>query len=464
MERYTVPAHVQDFIKAQGYPFPASDMDTYIQAWWELLHAHGDFWDYNDRSGGVYRRVHRRSIRPAKRVAKEWATLMLDEKTTVDCGEQTCTDWLAAYYSRIGFFARAQRLVQQAFALGTGAWALWLDTERGAMQVRRYSGSAVLPLSWDDDGVSECAFASQASVGGKIVDQVQMHLRRDDGYHIVSHLWDARTGREIEIEGVAEDLPTGCPTPTFAIVTPGTDNTCVELSPYGESVYADAIDTLQSVDLCYDAIMNEVDLSKMRVFISDLLIDYQRDGEQVVALPFGHDNVVFRKVDTGANSSVKDSIEVSAPAMRTAEQLQAYRAALQSMGDACGFGLHYFDIDQTGGIRTATEVSSDNSQLMRSIATHENALGASLAQISRAVLHCARSVLSISLPAEGDLRVIFDDSIIQDTQALKQQDMAEVTAGVMSPWEYRVKWYGEDETTARERVPEQGIEPSMQLG
>lgn len=51
--------------------------------------------------------------------------------------------------------------------------------------------------------------------------------------------------------------------------------------------------------------------------------------------------------------------------------------------------------------------------------------------------------LGASLPEEGDVSVIFDDSIMQDTASEKQQDMAEVTAGLMLADEYRAKWYGE---------------------
>lgn len=50
----------------------------------------------------------------------------------------------------------------------------------------------------------------------------------------------------------------------------------------------------------------------------------------------------------------------------------------------------------------------------------------------------------------------FDDSIVTDTAAEKAQDMAEVAAGLMQPWEYRVRWYGEDEETARRALLTEG--------
>lgn len=57
---------------------------------------------------------------------------------------------------------------------------------------------------------------------------------------------------------------------------PAVPNTRVDFSPYGQSVFADAVDAVQSVDLAYDALINEVDAGKMRVFLSDVMLDQQR--------------------------------------------------------------------------------------------------------------------------------------------------------------------------------------------
>lgn len=56
------------------------------------------------------------------------------------------------------------------------------------------------------------------------------------------------------------------------------------------------------------------------------------------------------------------------------------------------------------------------------------------------------------MPDEGGARVFFDDSIIQDAESEKTRGMKEVAAGLMLPWECRVRWYGESEDVARENV------------
>ena len=350
--------------------------------------------------------------------------------------------------------------------------ALWVDAGAGEVRVRRYDARMVVPLTWDEEGVTECAFVTRAFWRGRAVDQVQLHLKgaadaffsssessggaaatgpsrlTDDEsegtYRIVTACFD-RDGNRVEPEGVCPVYDTGSVWPTFALVKPAVDNTRVDMSPYGQSVFADAVDAIQAVDLCYDAMMSEIDNGKMRVFLSDVMFDTERDGKGGrVSIPFGRqDCTVFRKV-----MSTEDTIHEFAPTLRTEAQARAFRVALQTLGDLCGFGINYFDLENVGYVKTATEVSADNSALMRNIRRHERALEGAIAGICRALLAAERR-LGVELPDEGLVRVTFDDGIITDTTAEKRQDMDEVAAGLLEPWEYRAKWRGEDEATAR---------------
>ena len=592
---YWVPEHVREHLRGMGFQLPLEPMEGHIRAWHEWMQAGGSFYDYRDSDGfGRVYEVHRRSIHPAMRVCREWGSLLLNDKTQVVCESQECTDWLQSYFEQTGFFPSAQATVVRAFGMGTGAWALWIDAGRKDVRIRRYDARMVIPLSWDEERVTECAFVTRAYYRGRAVDQLQMHLlgggdggtpstafpstysqalatgsltslpiasktgagvasalpgtadmatktvagtgngggavqpstpspshgkgrvpskwKAGDGYagvipstaspsqtkaggngyggspskdgargtaqalggagaspsasspceaegnagaqpydglptyRIVTVCFD-EDGNEIQPEGVCTEYETGCPFPTFSIVKPAIENTRVDMSPYGQSIFADAIDAIQAVDLAFDAMITEVDISKMRVFLSDVMFDREQDGKKKrVAIPFGRqDCTVFRKV-----MSTDDMIQEFAPALRTASQVEALRIALQMLGDLCGFGITYFDFDSTGYVKTATEVSSDNSALMRNIARHEHVLEQSIAGIARALLHIARG-FGVDLPHEGDLKVMFDDSIIADTFQEKKQDLSEVGV-TMTVAEFRQKWYGEDLTTSEERA------------
>ncbi len=483
MDEYWVPEHVKEYLRRLGFVLPLDDMEPWIRSWDDWMGARGDFYDYRDKDGlGRVYEVHRRSIHPAMRVCKEWGSLLLNEEVKVVCDDQKATDWIGEFFSSTNFMAQAQATVVRAFGLGTGAWALWVDLDKRKVRIRHYDARMVIPLTWDEDGVTECAFVTRAFYRGKAVDQLQMHLRGGMGfsasfsspstsspmasddllgmndeetYRIVTVCFD-HEGNEIAPVGVTPVYDTGCPFPTFGIVKPAVTNTRVDMSPYGQSVFADAVDAVQAVDLTFDALVSEIDVSKMRVFLSDVLFDREKTGDKTISIPFGKtDCTVFRKV-----MSTEDTIQEFAPALRTSSQAEAFRVALQMLGDLTGFGISYFDMDDSRGfVRTATEVSSDNSALMRNIRRHENALEGAITNIARAVMSVSRG-FGEQIPGEGSVHVQYDDSIVQDVAAEKAQDMAEVGI-TLNAWEYRMKWLGEDEATARARAAEIGAGGSV---
>lgn len=304
------------------------------------------------------------------RVCQEWGSLLLNDKTMVVCEDQRCTEWLSDFLSKTGFMPAAQATVVKAFGMGTGAWALWVDADARKVRIRHYDARMVLPLSWDEEGVSECAFVTRVFYRGKAFDQLQMHLRGGLGldgglsspstpshgntaeasssqsslshgnegtYRIITALFDEK-GSIVEPSGVCAEYDTGSAFPTFTIVRPAIDNTRVDMSPYGQSVFANAIDAMQAVDIAFDAIFNEISVSKMRIFLIDVMLDKETSGTgKKITVPFGkNDCTVFRKV-----MSTDDMIQEFASALRTSSQAEAFRlpSRCSATSPASGFSI-----------------------------------------------------------------------------------------------------------------------------
>lgn len=106
----------------------------------------------------------------------------------VTCESQECTDWLSSFFSASNFWGRAQETVARAFGMGTGAFVVWMDVGRKLVKVRHYDARMVVPLSWDSEGIRECAFVTRAFLNGEGIDQLQMHAVGEDGFFIVSRL------------------------------------------------------------------------------------------------------------------------------------------------------------------------------------------------------------------------------------------------------------------------------------
>ncbi|HIS39946.1 MAG TPA: hypothetical protein IAC12_03775 [Candidatus Aphodovivens avistercoris] len=459
--QFEVPAYVRAEITSRGYAMPP-DMGEHIEQWYQWYTATHPF--YTEKYLGVDGRSHERqklSLRPARRVCREWASLIANEMQARS-ESADANEWVQGYCEDTGLYALFQRGIERAFAMGTGAMALWFDVrdEGTAIRVRRYDAKMALPLTWDEDGTTECAFCTRVSVKGKQAVQLQMHVMDAEAgtYHIVTKVW--RDGKPVppDVLGIIEDFDTGCGMSTFCLLSPAIDNTVQDTSPYGVSVFHDAVDAMRMLDTAWTALYDETDLLRAVLMVPDTMIavEADKDGEKR-AVPFGSREQRLYRL-TAASIGEEGKPYAFAPQMRTGSIHEVYADALAALGDECGFGSQYFQPDKAGGLKTATEVSADNSALMRNIRNHENALGKELGRLLTALVECARIHMGAPV-AEGfePVTVAWDDSIITDTQADKAQMLAEIAAGVVPKWMYLVRFYGMGEDEARAAMPEQAV-------
>lgn len=456
--QFEVPAYVSGEITSRGYAMPP-DMSTHIAEWYQWYTASHPF--YKEKYLGVDGRSHERqklSLRPARRVCREWASLIANEmQARSDSAD--ANEWVQGYCEDTGLYALFQRGIERSFAMGTGAMALWFDVrdEGTAIRVRRYDAKMVLPLTWDEDGTTECAFCTRVTIKGKQAVQLQMHVL-DGGtgtYHIVTKVWRDGKPQSPEALGIIEDFDTGCAMRTFCLLSPAIDNTVQDTSPYGVSVFHDAIDTMRMLDTAWTALYDETDLLRAVLMIPDTMIDVETDeGGKKRPVPFGNREQRLYRL-TSASIGEEGKPYAFAPQMRTSAIHEVYADACAALGDECGFGAQYFQPDKSGGLKTATEVSADNSALMRNIRNHENALGKELGKLLTALVECARLHMGAHV-AEGfePVTIAWDDSIITDTQAEKTQMLAEIAAGVVPKWMYLVRFYGKSEEEAQAAMPE----------
>lgn len=456
--QFEVPAYVSGEITSRGYAMPP-DMSTHIAEWYQWYTATHPF--YKEKYLGVDGRSHERqklSLLPARRVCREWASLIANEMQARS-ESADANGWVQGYCEDTGLYALFQRGIERSFAMGTGAMALWFDVrdEGTAIRVRRYDAKMVLPLTWDEDGTTECAFCTRVTIKGKQAVQLQMHVL-DGGtgtYHIVTKVWRDGKPQSPEALGIIEDFDTGCAMRTFCLLSPAIDNTVQDTSPYGVSVFHDAIDTMRMLDTAWTALYDETDLLRAVLMIPDTMIDVETDeGGKKRPVPFGNREQRLYRL-TSASIGEEGKPYAFAPQMRTSAIHDVYADACAALGDECGFGAQYFQPDKSGGLKTATEVSADNSALMRNIRNHENALGKELGKLLTALVECARLHMGAHV-AEGfePVTIAWDDSIITDTQAEKTQMLAEIAAGVVPKWMYLVRFYGKSEEEAQAAMPE----------
>ncbi len=405
----------------------------------------------------------------AKKVAEDWANLLMNEKTRIDVDGDGAAEFLRGKNGKGGvlgendFWTGINQLLEQSFALGTGAVVLRLEQARigeegqilpspeGKIRLEYVTAPNIIPLSWQGQRVTEAAFAGSMTVGGQSLTYLQIHRKEEDGYVIDSVCFSNKTGKKVPLpEGICPTVRTGSHTPWFVIIKPNIVNNLTDL-PMGISVYANSIDVLKSLDLCYDSFNMEFYLGKKMVFLrKDLMM---QDQEGRIFAPQDCNRQLFMYIgDKNVDGDLLP--QEFNPALRVEDHTQAIQQHLNYLSCKCGFGDRYYRFNGNFTPATATEVISSDAALYRSVRKHEILLEQPLVRLMEAILEIGRDVLGLPVEEEVSASIRFDDSIIEDRTSEQKRDMELVSMGLMLNWEFRMKYYGENEEHARKRCKE----------
>lgn len=451
-----VPAWALNFLKRKGYS-PKNCMDRHVRAWWSWYQVTNGFYaaDRMDIGKGM-EPSGRLSIRPARAVCDEWASLVMDEKTAIGSSDRALSEWLSERASH--FVSEQADNLALAFALGTGCWAVGIDgvgedgMGRDAVaSIDFYDAGKVCPLLSDGCKSISAALVSRCLVGGELLDRVQVHepvAGTGGTYHIRTWLFDpAREGHEVVSASVAADLDTRSTLPTYALVRPAIANTYEEFTPLGVSVFDDAVDTIKLVDATFDAMYWRTRLCMPRIVCDESGV---RRDPKTGAPDLG--GTIDQKLFKGVPGKVGASspITVYDPGTRADESETALNDALSMLSVKCGFGPNYFSFTRQGGLKTAREVVSDNSILYRNLRKHEGKVGEALRRVFAGAYAAEVGVRTGAAPTEAAVDVTWDDSVVEDADAERETMKDDVARGLCPKWRYVAKYYNMSDEEARE--------------
>ena len=424
------------------------------------------FHSYRVRNGASIVACKRYSLGMGKKLCEDWANLLMNEKVQITLEGQREQEFVDRILTENNFTVRANEMQEMKSALGTVAYIPRVVgqevSEGGEIIPGNASGIAIdyvtieniYPLAWSNGYISECAFSSVVTRDGKDYAYLQIHKKGTDGLYIIENriyrydnelLSDEQLANVAGFERIPPVVHTGSDRRQFVIDRPNIANNYNYLLPTGISVYANAIDVMQGVDIAYDSYVNEFVLGKKRIMVKPSAGKFL-DGEPV----FDPSDVVFYVLpEDVVNDSAITPIDMT---LRTAEHNTGIQDQLNILSSKCGFGETYYRFDG-GSIATATQVISENSTLFRTIKKHEIILEQALDELCRIILRLGNAAMGLGLDENVEISIDFDDSIIEDDTTNFSRDMQMLSAGIMNDWEFRAKWMNEDEATAKAALP-----------
>nr|DAO99415.1 MAG TPA: portal protein [Caudoviricetes sp.] len=423
----TVNRAVKAYLLKREFNVASDDTYNHIDEWLDWYQNDVEkFHKYSVYNGVVMTKQDRYKLGMAKTVSEDWANLLLNEKVAIHAGgyDARLTEILRAN----NFQTRANQLLELSFALGTGAFVEYKNAE-GDVVIDYIRADMIYPLAWDNGDVTECAFGTPKVVDGKKVIYIQIHRfgrseeEKGDEYYIENRYIDQESGKEIDApEDIVEIVGTESVEPLFQLVTPNICNNIDLDSPLGISIYANALDEVKGCDLIYDSYMNEYVLGRKRIMVPLSQAKRQMEADGVTNPVFDPNDTVYYILPEDRNGENKlTEVDMT---IRASDHELGMQRALDLLSFKCGMGAGRYKFEQ-GGVKTATEVISDKSDLYQNRQKH-------CIIISAAIINLIRAVSFLDQGGVVDATVDFDDSIIEDSNTIIDKNIKLVGAGLRS--------------------------------
>ena len=440
---------------------------SFISLWYKWYKGKvPSFHSYKIWNGQKNVKMQKRSLKMAKKVCEDWASLLMNEKVQIVVSKQDLLDKLLM---DMDFYTKANKAVEYGFALSMSALVLSVENlnivedENGNsiyqpsgnehLAITTYSALKIVPITYKNGVCIECAFIVENTNDTT----VSVHRLNDKGNYeiVVFKKKNNPTSNDDKVESTII-FDTQSNVPWFVLISPNIVNNLDVDSPLPISIFANAVDELMYVDDVFDSYDQEYIQGKRRTYVSSEMNEVDKLTGEIVNRFDPNDTVIYNiPKQTTLNGDAKPLILVSAEALRANDHTIGMKDALNLLSAKCGLGVDYYNFEK-GRVMTATQVISEKSDTFRNLKKHECILEKALHTFIRAIMVAYNQFIENGFDKPDEVQINFDDSIIEDKATEKANDQKEVEMGVMSKLEFRMKWHGEDEDTAMKALKKIG--------
>jgi A118 family predicted phage portal protein len=319
------------------------------------------------------------------------------------------------------------------------------------------------PTAFNSRGeITGALFLERMVVGNTYYTRIEQHSFTNDRKYVISNkafksMMKDSIGEEIALANIAEWASIqpevsidNLDAPLFAYFKIPLGNTIDTKSPLGVSVYARAEDLIKEADLQFQRLCWEYEGGELAIDASEDVFSLDKRGKPV--LPVGKERL-FRpnKLDP-KNATAETLMKTFSPALRDSNYLKGLNNLLMRIEDLCGLARGTYS-DPNVEAMTATQLKMSKQRTYATVTSIQMALQKAINALVKA-MDILATLYKLSSAGTYTTEYKWDDSIVTDTEVERMRDMQEVAQGVMLPWEFRVKWYGEDEAKAKRRLSE----------
>ena len=379
----------------------------------------------------------------------------LCEVLEINAGDGEQADFVANVLSKSEFNTQYRKQLEKTSADGTTACYIRLDNATfmddnsvrgGDIKLNYVEADAFMPLTVENDIVTEAAFSGSAlSKGKKQITLVLFTIGENGLYTAETHVFDDKGNELKELETIVQ---LGDVKP-FAVMRNAEVNNLDDMTGYGLPKLWNAIPVLKITDLCYNVLFSDLDKAEKIILINELLCEFDENGKPRLTT---EQKKLF--VFTGEKlPEEKGMIQEYNPEIRIEQITKAFELALSLLSMTFGYGTKKYSFEN-GQITTATEYIGERQDQMQELNRQRQEATRYIQDICRAVMWFANTFQGKSFNLDQDILVDFDDSYITDKEAeleRKRNDAMSFDIPELTVW-YLMDAYSLTEQEARALV------------
>lgn len=384
-------------------------------------------------------------------VCREFADCALVEMETSVSNER-----LDKIYQRN--IASLNENLQEGLALGS-----FVLKPLGGIAAEFVSADKIIPISFGDDGKPiDIAFLTVKKVGDvDYFTRFERHYFTNGNLTIENKCFHSQTSNDIGLPCSLEAVEEWGNIDPGPITYPGMNRmdfgyyrnpikNKVDGSVCGISIYESAVDLIRKADIQGARLDWEYESGERAIHVDNKALKQDKSTGR-----FGMARL-SKRLYRGLNLEVgkdQELLKEYSPEMRD----EAFKRGLEEYKREIEFsvGLAYGDLSDVQEVaKTATEIKTSKNRKYNRVTAIQNNLYDCLEDFVAGL-----AFYNSMLNSGYEFSCKFNDSILTDEEAERQQDRQDVSMGVMTLVEYRAKWYNETEEEAAKKIVQEDIEP-----
>lgn len=344
--------------------------------------------------------------------------------------------------------------LQEGLALGS-----FVLKPLGEAAAEFVSADKIIPIRFGDDGKPiDIAFLTVKKIGDvDYFTRFERHYFINGNLTIENKCFHSQTSRDIGLPCSLEAVEDWMNIEPGPVTYPGMNRmdfgyyrnpikNKVDGSACGVSVYESAVELIKKADIQGARLDWEYESGERAIHVDNKALKQDKSTGR-----FGMAKL-SRRLYRGLNLEAgkdQELLKEYSPEMRD----DAFKRGLEEYKREIEFsvGLAYGDLSDVQEVaKTATEIKTSKNRKYNRVTAIQNNLYDCLEDFAAGL-----AFYNSMLNSGYEFSCKFNDSILTDEETERQQDRQDVSMGVMSHLEYRMKWYNEDETTAKKMLPEQ---------